>query len=268
MAGQPKCPISGEPMHAVFSEIILRKHAVTYYYCPACGLLKTENPFWLAEAYQEAIADTDTGLANRNIDNSARLETILAGLALEHGAFLDVAGGYGLLTRLLRDKGFDCYTSDKYCQNLFAKSFEPDDNFAADALFAFEVMEHIEDPLQFVQDLFQKYHCRTLIFSTLTFANEIPPKDWWYYSFDTGQHITFYQARTLALLADRLACKYYRIDAGFHIITDREISAARRALLFNSFVRKQYARYVRRKRKGLSKTLADSLKMKEQPKTS
>ncbi|MDM9385349.1 methyltransferase domain-containing protein [Chlorogloeopsis sp. ULAP01] len=82
------------------------------------------------------------------------------------GKFLDVSGGYGLLTRLMRDIGFDCYTTDKYCQNLFAKAFEPTDKFEADALFAFEVLEHIENPLKFLSKIFMKSGCKTLIFST------------------------------------------------------------------------------------------------------
>ncbi|MDM9385348.1 hypothetical protein QUB80_32355 [Chlorogloeopsis sp. ULAP01] len=42
---------------------------MTYYFCEESGLLKTEKPYWLDEAYQEAIADTDTGLVRRNISN-------------------------------------------------------------------------------------------------------------------------------------------------------------------------------------------------------
>jgi hypothetical protein len=257
------CPISGKPIEPSFTATILKKHKVTYYYSKESGLLKTEKPYWLDEAYQEAIDNTDTGILNRNIVNSAWLELILECLLIEKGKFVDVAGGYGLLTRLMRDKGFDCYTIDKFCQNLFAKTFEPNTHFKADALFAFEVLEHIEDPLQFLRTIFNQYRCKTIIFSTLTFTHNIPAKDWWYYSFESGKHVTFYQPRTLSLLADHLRCKYYMIDSGIHIITDIAIPRINRIILSNKHIRRLYSIYVQKKRKGLSKTEDDHLKIKE-----
>ena len=263
MINQIKCPISGKPMKPVFSETILRKYEVTFYYCEESGLLKSESPYWLNEAYQEAISDLDTGLVQRNISNSNISELIIICLGIGEGKILDMAGGYGLLTRLMRDKGFDCYSIDKYCQNIFAKSFEPGKIFKADALLAFEVLEHLEDPLEFLNTAFTKYSCNTLIFSTLTFSNEIPSKDWWYYAFEGGQHITFYQPRTLSLLAEYLNCKYYMVNPNLHLFTDIGLSKSKRIILFNKSIRKLYSYHVRRKRKGFSKTWTDYLKMKE-----
>jgi Methyltransferase domain len=260
-----ECPILGKPMQPVFSETVLGKYLATYYYCEDSGILKTETPYWLNEAYQDAIADTDTGIAMRNIAVSSFLERILYHLFSQQSQFLDVSGGYGLLTRLLRDKGFDCYTTDKYCKNLFAQAFEPAPGFKADALFAFEVLEHLEDPLQFLKEIFAKYDCKTLIFSTLTFS-QIPPKDWYYYSFETGQHITFYQPRTLALLAEAFGCHYYMISADMHMITDINLSSVDQLLLFNPYLRKLYTLYVRWKRKGLSRNWDDYLLLKERAK--
>jgi hypothetical protein len=69
---------------------------------------------------------------------------------------------------------------------LFAKSFEPDAGFKAEAIFAFEVLEHIEAPMQFLSEMFEAYGCRTIMFSTLVFTQKVPPSDWWYYSFEGG----------------------------------------------------------------------------------
>jgi hypothetical protein len=261
------CPISGSALKPVFSATVLGRHEVTYYYCKESGLLKTEQPFWLEDAYQDAISGADTGLVQRNISNSHILEPILGCLGLAQGRLLDFAGGYGLLTRLMRDKGFDCYTTDKYCANIFAQTFEPGTDFKADALFAFEVMEHIEDPLSLVRDLFKCYSCRTLIFSTVTFGPTVPGKDWWYYGFESGQHITFYQPWTLALLADLLECTYYMLRPDLHLITNRTIPRLNRFVLQNSYARLLYSKYIRGRRKALSKTWDDHLKMKEQLRT-
>jgi hypothetical protein len=39
----------------------------------------------------------------------------------KNGTFVDIGGGYGLLTRLMRDRGFDFYWKDPHCENIFAK---------------------------------------------------------------------------------------------------------------------------------------------------
>lgn len=224
MKKQMICPVSGGPMRPVFEETILRKYRVQYYYCSDCGFLGTEHPYWLADAYSEAISEADIGLVQRNIANSIIAKILLKKcLGKTSGQYLDVAGGYGLLTRLLRDKGVDCYTTDKYCKNIFAKGFEPTTDFRADALFAFEVLEHVDSPLTFIREMFDTYKCKTLIFSTKTYSKSIPDPDWWYYAFDTGQHISFYQERTLSTLAVKLGCKYYKISPDLHMITDVKI---------------------------------------------
>lgn len=257
------CPITGSPMRHVFTHRILCRYDVGYFYSDESGLLRTEKPYWLDEAYQTAIGDADTGVVMRNINNSHMLDAVLDALGLQDGRLLDLAGGYGLLARLLRDKGYDCYTTDKYCTNLFAKAFEPAGGFRADALFAFEVLEHLEDPLAFLTEAFSTYDCRTIVFSTQTFSGGIPPADWWYYSFEGGQHIAFYQPRTLALLAERLGCGYLMLNAGLHVITDRTVGPLARLVLTKGTPRRWYGWRVRKRRKGRSLTWEDHLRMKE-----
>ena len=257
------CPITGAPMRQVFTHRVLGRHDVGYYYSDESGLLRTEKPYWLDEAYQDAIGDTDTGVVTRNINNSVMLDAVVSALGLQDGRFLDLAGGYGLLSRLMRDKGYDCYTTDKYCANLFARAFEPAAGFRADALFAFEVLEHLEDPLAFLADAFAARGCRTIVFSTQTFSGGIPPADWWYYSFEGGQHIAFYQPRTLALLAERLRCEYLMLNAGLHVITDRPLGRFARFVLTKGTPRRWYGALVRRRRRGRSLTWQDHLLMKE-----
>jgi hypothetical protein len=251
-------------MKPAFTETVLGKYNVTYYYCDESGLLKTERPYWLDEAYQDVIAETDTGLVHRNIAKQRRLEPILERLFGGKGKFLDIGGGYGLLTRLMRDIGFDCYTVDRFCKNIFARRFEPGNGFRATALFAFEVFEHIEDPYEFISEAFAEYGSRTIIFSTLVYENGIPAKDWWYYSFETGQHITFYQPRTLDLLAEKLGCRHHALIEDLHMITDVEISILDKLLFSNERLFKLLSLYARRKRRGFSKIEEDHMFLKRE----
>lgn len=212
-------------MHGVFSAVLLRKHEVTYYQCTECGLLQTVEPYWLDEAYDEAIAVADTGIVMRNLLLASKLATLLYLRFEPRGAFLDVAGGCGMLARLMRDFGFDYYWDDKYCQNLLARGFEADKSTKPfEALTAFEVLEHVHDPLAFIREKLEQHKCRTLIFSTELYeGNEPPTKDWWYYTFSTGQHISFYQRRTLERIARELGLNFYSLH-GLHILTEDVLS--------------------------------------------
>ena len=93
------CPVCKSEMKLAFSADLLLKHEVSYFSCPQCGLLQTEKPYWLDEAYDKAIAVADTGLARRNISLAVRLTSFLYFELNPKGAYLDVAGGYGTLTR-------------------------------------------------------------------------------------------------------------------------------------------------------------------------
>ncbi|WP_291301878.1 class I SAM-dependent methyltransferase [Desulfovibrio sp. MES5] len=195
------CPICTNPMPFVFYKELLGRHIVAYYRCPKCELLKTEEPYWLEEAYSTAIADTDVGLVARNMAMRASLPGILHSLFDPKGCFLDYAGGYGMLCRMMRDVGFNFYWQDKHCQNLLAKGCDlPPNHGAIEGITAFEVMEHLPDPSIFIQEIFSKHKPQALIVTTTLYQGETPGLDWWYYSFETGQHISFFTLRTLKAL--------------------------------------------------------------------
>jgi len=227
-----KCPVCNSERNFSFKETLLNKYSVSYYSCPTCGLLQTEEPYWLDEAYTDAIAVTDTGLVQRNIILASKLSSALYfGLDI-NGKCLDIAGGYGMLVRLMRDFGFDFYWEDKFCKNILAKGFEVADNKDGfDALTAFEVLEHIHDPVTFVKESMEEHGVNTLIFSTqVYYEGPAPMRDWWYYSFETGQHISFYTNKTLKSIADRLELNFFSAG-GLHIFTERKIKPLRFLML-------------------------------------
>ena len=202
------CKICGSPLSPIFKAQVLGKYEARYNACATCGFLCAQEPHWLAEAHSSAIASTDTGLVARNIASADKLAVILYFLMGKHvnGLYVDMAGGYGLLTRLMRDYGFDFYWSDPYCQNLMARGFDYIPAMGAcRAVTALEVLEHTEDPLSFVQGALRYGQADTLILTTELYEGSPPlPDQWRYYSFETGQHISFFQKRTLDVMARKL----------------------------------------------------------------
>ena len=253
----PQCPITGETMTPIFSATLLGKYEVQYFHCERSGIIQTEKPYWLEEAYQSAISKLDTGLVQRNVWHQKQVSWLLELLGIGSGRFLDLGGGYGMLARLMRDAGYDYFTTDPYCANLFAADHQPHDGFTADALTAFEVMEHIENPYEFLSDAFSKYHCNTVIFSTQTYGDSIPAMDWWYWVLESGQHITIYQKRTLRLLADKLGVQYRSIGGGLHLFTDHKMGSLSKIVIDRPLAKALYGWKVRMLNRRKSLVWAD-----------
>src|SRR5579863_10371766 len=118
------CPITGREMRLLFRGRVLGKFDVAYFYCDESGIIQTEEPYWLKEAYQSVIFPLDTSVASRNYGNARRLEPVLSLLFPGNPVFVDTAAGYGLFVRLMRDIGFNFFAHDKFCENIFSKPFE------------------------------------------------------------------------------------------------------------------------------------------------
>lgn len=146
------CRLCGAETEARYTATLLGTHEATYHYCVACDHLYVGNPTWLDEAYSEGTAHHDTDVAVRNIYTALRLAAFYYWVLGERGQgrYVDVAGGHGLLTRLMRDLGFDCYGSDRYAKNLCARGFDAVDGPPAIATSAIEVLEHTTNPLEFI----------------------------------------------------------------------------------------------------------------------
>lgn len=223
MSGDGSCPVCGSASRAAFERTVLGRHRCAYFQCADCGLLHTQPPYWLDEAYASALADTDTGLVQRNLALASRISPLVFLWFGRRGRFVDTAGGCGLLTRLMRDRGFDFHWSDKYAGNLLARGFESAEGTAYALATAFEVLEHVPDPIRHIEETFRSTSADTLLFSTELYAGPPPDPDQWpYYAFETGQHVCFYQRRTLLRIAERLGLKLLS-SGSLHALTRRRL---------------------------------------------
>jgi len=219
-----QCKICNSTAELKFKAVVLNKYTVGYFQCSNCGFLQTENPYWLEEAYLNPINTSDTGILDRNITLSKMLAVLIYFNFNKVAKFLDYAGGYGIFTRLMRDIGFNFYWHDPYTQNLLAKGFEADikSDYRYELITAFEVFEHLTNPKIEMERILKLSD--SILFSTELLPSEIPdPKNWWYYGFEHGQHISFYSEKTFRNLAAQFKLNYYNLES-FHIISQRKLN--------------------------------------------
>lgn len=219
MQKMPKSPVTGRTGTFLFEHKVIGRHPARYFLDESCGYVWADSPNWLDEAYSDAIALTDTGIVLRNFGNIETVSTVMRANGLEAARGIDLGGGYGLLVRGLRDRGLDFYWSDPYADNLLARGFE-----AAKGPYqvatAFEVLEHLPDPLSHLQAAREEYAFDTLFFSATCFdPNNIPGLDWWYWAFETGQHISFFSETCLDFMADQLGMKKVHIRGEMYAFT-------------------------------------------------
>jgi hypothetical protein len=244
----------------LFSTRLLSKYEVGYYQCTHCGFIQTEKPYWLEEAYGSAISSLDVGLVARNLE----FVEVVAPLIVKHfdykASFLDYAGGYGLFVRMMRDKGFQFYRQDPYCENLFAQHFDYTDlplGTTFELLTAFEVFEHLADPIPEIGKMFAL--ADSVLFSTVL-QPDTPlrsPGDWWYFVPESGQHVAFYNRKALELLAAKFDCRLYTNGQNLHLFT-------RRTLGTDPFKAPEQRNSVPRKN-VLSRSLSKLLRMVDPP---
>lgn len=236
-----RCKICGAASEVLTKATVLNKHSVTYFACPRCEFIQTEEPFWLAESYASAINSSDVGYVRRNLDLSRVTFSMAVALFRTATKFLDYGAGYGLFVRLMRDKGLDWYWQDEYCRNLFAQGAELGDcaERRFDLLSSFEVFEHLVEPMKEIEKMLT--FAPAIVFSTLLLPRPgILPSEWWYYSLHHGQHIALYSRKTLEVIAKEFGLFLSTKGSSFHVLSRTKISYP----LFRIFTNRKVAALV------------------------
>lgn len=215
---------------------ILAKYEVDFYRCPGCGLIALPDPWWLDEAYESAIYAGDMGLLRRSRLLSRVTAAVIRAEGLSDGRFLDWGGGFGTLTRMMRDKGLEFYTADAYATNILAPGFDGDETQSYDLVTTFEVMEHLQDP---VSQLEVVSRSNDLVFFTTVLQPAEPPRpdEWWYYALESGQHIAMHTEESLRIVADRLGYQLTSDGDNYHLFHRRPLKPATRVLLSKALAR-------------------------------
>ena len=147
------------------------------------------------------------------------------------GKCIDFGGGYGLLTRIMRDKGFEYFNFDPYTKTLMSNGFSVDSIESADFYSLIEVSLHFTNPL----DELRKIASNT---STILMTAVVPPKDidssWWYLSPNTGQHVAIYSLNTLERISKELGMKLVSDGKFFHVFYAGDLSRRTKFLIKHS----------------------------------
>lgn len=229
------CRICSSTTQPLATAEILGKYQVQYYSCANCGFIQTEPPYWLEEAYVSPLANSDIGLIGRNAKLAEFCSALIPMIASRGSTFLDYGGGNGMFVRMMRDKGFNFFWHDAYTVNQFAAGFEIQKGARYSLVTAFEVFEHLPAPLESIEEMFE--YADTLIFSTrLLPAWETSPDAWWYFTPDTGQHVSLYSRESLQFIARHFGVHLSTNGVALHVLSRKRIPALiMKALSFRPF---------------------------------
>jgi len=218
-----RCPICGSAALELFEMVLRGSVATALHRCSGCEFTFFPDPDWLQGSFGSQLNRLDVGAVAR-CESMANLILgllpVVKKLISDH-KILDWGGGDGLLTRMLRDRGINCYWEDPYCEERYAwpAIAKPDDTF--DLVLAVEVFLHIPDPLPVLRQLLDR--ADVVIFTAVRPPQDLN-QDWWYLMPRTGQHVSFFPQVCCERLA-RLTNSHYYSDGRFvHAFTRRPLS--------------------------------------------
>ena len=236
------CRVCGSDSPFFAKGKILEKYEISYFKCSNCGFVQTEDPYWIEESYSDAINRTDVGYVARNQVLAKVTKALINRFFDKNAKYLDYGTGYGLFVRLMRDFGFDFYGQDKYCDIVFAKDFEIEDNEKGfELVTAFELFEHLENPYEEMKKI-TGYSNNIFISTEFYPASSPKPGEWWYFGLEHGQHLSLYTKKSLEALGEKYGLNLYTNGKNIHLLTKKKINKAVFKLLstYNTYLSYRY----------------------------
>lgn len=247
-----ECPICNSPANMLFSVMVQGENRSELNSCSICEFAFYPDQNWISKSFSDELNSLDVGATDRTIIAADYLSVVLKSQKLSHGMFLDYGGGYGLLSRIMRDRGFNFENFDPYTRQIFPTSGQQSDSPLEqkyDAVTLIEVTLHFEDPVKEFKKLLEM---SDIVLFTAVLTDEKLDSDWWYLSLETGQHIALFSKKTLSALAEKLDVKLTTDGKFFHIFHRENLTkrasfiAKRQYLIFAIASLRSLTAYLRR----------------------
>jgi SAM-dependent methyltransferase len=196
--------------------------SIYYARCGNCGFcFAPEIAGWKFEEFEDKIYNKEyvqfdpDYIESRPRSNANHLISTFSGKANSF-RHLDYGGGDGLLSKILKESSwqsisYDSFVNKDICIAKLGKF---------DLITAYEVFEHVPDPIQLMSDLRSLLSPNGIIlFSTLLSDGNININQrlgWWYASPRNG-HISLFSRKSLEIIAKNNAFNFGSFSAGYHV---------------------------------------------------
>jgi FkbM family methyltransferase len=200
-------PISGIPVY--------------YYSCGTCRFcFAPDFSKWTLGDFEQQIYNDDYILFDPDyLDirprNNAKALLELFGAGKGEIKHLDYGGGNGLLSRLLRQAGWNSVSYDPFVD----RDLKPEELGTFNLITAYEVFEHVPDIQALMKNLTTLLdEAGVVLFSTLLNDGELHSNTritWWYASPRNG-HISLFSHQSLQSLASRAGLVFHSFSPGLH----------------------------------------------------
>lgn len=217
------CPVCGGGAISFDQAIVFGNVHVEYLMCVEDCCIFIPAPSWLDRSYEDALSASDVGSVARTEDLAELTSLLLRTVFRNISSCLDYGAGYGLYVRMMRDRGHKFEYWDPYGPNLFARGFavESPTEASFSCVTAFEVIEHLTDPIESLLPMAKS--AELMILSTSLVPDSLPaPDEWWYYSLETGQHVTLWRPAGIQRLAALMGFRVISIGS-LHIFSRRRL---------------------------------------------